>query len=523
MVSIANRAARAGVCVLVLVVLLAGCPGSKRRQANQNLTDVIGRAQRLYDKAQAIYADPVYKIGGEYAPVPDAGQGDQPLSIGEPGEMNPHVLAALDQAQGELADALSANAEADSQTQSLALRVLGRIEALRADYRARQAAREYRQAQRDLHAARLPVVGIHSRAGLLNYYDSLINLDDSQIRQKTEEARKDASRIADEIAKIDKRTEELKKEIEALTAQRKKLQVEVEQARQKIQDLPATQGVDIMEQVRQQQDQIAHMGFESGKREDEIAKLKMERAELVLQAGAVKTQQAQGERLLSSGAQRKEQLRQQSAEVRKELDELVARLQASAAQAVAGYERGQDHAAAAAGGYTKAKEFLEKAQKLLDPSVAYEAELDLADVALSAGQLELHRVEALAAFLAFVQQVRATWETIPSAPALPSAIGELQTRAANIQSARQAGTKEFRDAAELYEAAMGKTDPKLRWQPQLQFAAALVGEYRISAGANETLYNRARQAVDEALANKRSSPFLMAGLQLERVLESSKP
>jgi len=91
----------------------------------------------------------------------------------------------------------------------------------------------------------------------------------------------------------------------------------------------------------------------------------------------------------------------------------------------------------------------------------------------------------------------------------------------NPEQTRSEAVENYRQAGELYETASRGVLPHLRWAYQGQAAAAYIALYRLSYDADAL--TKAKEALNQALEDKRESPFLASVVELERLLQLSTP
>ena len=535
------RGALPGVTWLVmLAVLLAGCSDSKSRDAAKKLLEETEIAARLYATAVSLMGSTPAKIDGQYLPLAHVARvrDDSTVELSPPLTVHPEAWGKLLQAEQGLSRALAQySRSAGPEETALASAMLGNILMLKADYQLAATAVDRQDALGTLALVDRTASMVQLYAGLANYYNQLVSLRSEDIvemqsaaRARAAQARADSDKLRQELADLRARAAQLRQSSETLIPQARRLRLDAEQT-------TGQRGMDMLDQAfkleKQTNDNVSALAVLENTielRQPALSDLtlavqeaegRQKAAETVLAARRGNTQAGRGELEAIQAALLK---------AKSDVQDLTAHL----ADVCARIGLAEDTATE---DYTQAIRRHEEARGLVPRSQSGQVAARLADAhwglaELKDRSLDLHNRNGL-----LLERLAATWSpatpTSSSAPAIASPAGPVADVPANLPAfargllayvpdpaqARADAVEHYQQAADFYDMSSGQVPPKLRWAYQGQTAAAYIALYRLS-GDPEVL-TKAKEALDQALQDRRQSHFLAAVVELEKLLKSS--
>jgi len=507
------------VCVLTAgtLVLLAGCSHSKQREAGQNLLDEAGRAGKLYSRALSLMANPVYQIGQAYPPLrSEIRPAEGEILVPPAFEIHPEVLPILKKIEDSLTAALSANQEhAGASEKAVVQMMLARASSLRGHCHAL----ELSLADTELANLRSQAEGnlakISLSLDLLEHYNAVAAVNDQETRNLRAQGVADQSLVQDEIKEIDARLAAIDEE---RTAQSRKYEQRNAEARAMSIEArigPVKEGLAKLEAALEIQAQASKAEARVAELEHEAHLLARKRQVLELDLQAAAAQVKAGESELARGEARRAESMAAAQEIAGQLHAALTQLQ----ELLTEMERFSLRLANALGGATKAYDaalsYMGRAQGEPISGVPSRE----ARVLITVADLQQRVLQALESNKRFVEDLVKIWARA-SAGSLPPAAMKLGSFVADAGSLQSDAESRCTKAISLYEKSLRSADRRYRWAYQGELAAGYVKLYKLTKDP-ETL-GFARDALDEALKDKRFSPNLISIAELQDIYAESE-
>ncbi len=522
---------------IVAVLLVTGCPDSKRHGADRKLLEETELASRRYAKAVSLMDIPPAKVNDEYLPLEHVGRitADSTVELSDPLAVHPEARGALADAESGLTRALAQyGPDAGQEEQALAQEMLGGILMLKAEYQRASAAADRREARSTLALANESASMVQLYTSLGRYYDQLAALGDPDLaamlttaRGEVTKARADAEAMNQEIASLRARAEQLHQANEALIPQARHLRADSEQA-------GGQQGMELLDQALKLETQVNENVSALAALENALERREADLGDVTAALRSAEKRAKLAETIVAARQGHAEASRAELEGIQTALGKARSDVQDQTARLAGICERIAQGEDAAAEAYTLAIAKHEAARRLrpggLDPQTATRladarwALAELKDQSLYLRQCNMHLAERLAAVWSARPAESAIVPSGPgvtTGPAIPAFAKGLLAYVPNPEQTRTEAIENYRQAGELYEAASRRVRPELRWAYQGQTAAAYIALYRLSYDPDALA--KAKEALELALEDKRESPFLAAVVQLERLLQLSMP
>ncbi len=480
------------VCVLgclLGVLLLSGCAESKSRRAGRNLMEAVEEAQGRLDEALAIMGSLAGKVSG--------GSG-----------LNPKALAILNEAQRNLSAAVDASGGADEGPASLSRAVLARMLALQGRYHAAASAAAARDARSGLDLTAKSVLVLQVQAHLAGYYAGLASVDMKKFEAIRAEADEQVADLAARQSKLDVQLQGLKKQYDDLLAANEALTGKVRQVRR---DVPASRGLEVLDQALEIETQIDKNAAEAGQIERSINGVEAQKQEL---AAAMEVSQKmviavaavldRGKAQAGTHSARKDEMSGAMAQTIQIIESQLGRVQA-------GYRRMGKSGSIATKAYQQAAKALGESQKPTEGRFAQQGGVHAAAAELHSRNYFLMTQSARVAKAvsnAFTQIERS----------VPAAVGAVANFGRRSTQAKTDAVKHYIEAGKLYEKAVSnarRTRSELTWVYQAELASACIGHYRLSG--DRAVLAKARKLLNEDLDLKGKDKAAIR--QLRRVLQ----
>jgi hypothetical protein len=531
--------------VLVLgLALLAGCSDNSQEQASSNIREQVAQSQQLFERAVWLMSAPVMVVDGETAPVMQPG--DAPVTVLPPDAVNPKALDALEAAENGLVEVLNANADAASrESQAMGHFLLGRIEALKANYY-RQLASQARNAAVDLITdGQGWAASLRMQADSIKLYNQLAAQSTQDVQQVMAQAKAAAAEASKNAENLSGQIDKLQAERAELMTRRSELMAQASDLKRKARLAAGDEGLEMVDRAvgLQEQAQTAERRISAIDQQLESlaveqatqqlaavsAESRLELASAVIDAREKAASAIDRGMVIRPGEQRavvrdnggegmvvvpgRADLQARLAETRKQLAELSQKA-GEAFQAAAEYE------VEALNVYQPAVAQLRKAESLYaslddDQNEALMA-FQRAETLMSRADMQLDRLTADAQAEKFAQEVREAFE---------AAGGDLPTEALTTITGYVDGETVKGEAIETVEeveqihatGVLARFRGNTKWLYQGQLGAAYLRLYRITG---EQRYRAdAQRVLSEATENKEASPYLREVVALRRQAE----
>ncbi|MCJ7544717.1 MAG: hypothetical protein MUP47_09190 [Phycisphaerae bacterium] len=526
---------------MVAVLLVAGCSDSKRHGANKKLLEETEIASRRYAKAVSLMDLPPAKVNDEYVPLGHVGRitGASNVKLADPLAVHPEAWAALVAAETGLTRALGQyGRDAGNEDQALAQAMLGNILMLKAEYQRAAAAAERQQARAASAMANRSVSMVQLYTALERYYDQLASLRDQDLsavlsaaREEAAKARVDAEAVQKEIASLRARAEQLRQADEALIPQARRLRGDSEQA-------SGQEAMELLDQALKLETQINENVSALAALENALERREADLSDVKAALESAEARQKVAETIVAARRGHADASRTELGSIQAALSKARSDVQEQTALLASVCERTAQAEDAAAEAYTIAIAKHEAARRLRTRNQSTQTIARLADARWALAELKDQSLYLrqcnmqLAERLAGIGSPRAAEGAGPattsaSAPAdrppqaIPAFAKGLLAYVPNPEQTRSEAIENYTQAGELYETASRGVLPHLRWAYQGQAAAAYIALYRLSYDADAL--TKAKEALNQALEDKRESPFLASVVELERLLQLSTP
>jgi len=503
--------------LLVGASVLTGCSEAKSRRAGKEILQKVDTAQRLYEKALALLANPVYKAGGQFAPIIETTE-ISPGQIEFPpaGTLHPQAWKDLQQAEKILSGAMEAGAEALPADRAVGHRAMGRVVALKGYYLAAEASSARSRANKTLDQAEELIMLIRAQNDLVEYYDRLIAMSDEDVLEMRSSASAAAADLEARIGSTDAQLAELRKACETIIASNEELNAQARNLRVDSRLATGTKGLELLEKALEIERRVNRAASEVAGMEYTIGVLGAGRGVLALELAAVQGQLAAAEEILATRKSNKETNSKKRSELLVSIAAGLEKVETLLHDIAEASERARLAEDRAAGTYVQAVGQLKEARKLQDTSqsnpTAEEADAHMALAGLYASRLKLQEHGAL-----LVGGLTKLWANLTPPREAPPAVGKVQAYISAPAATRKSAEQHYTAATELYARALSAVERQQRWIYQGQLAAAYVGLYQLSRDPD--VLDRAKEILREALKDKQASPYLAPVDRLQRLVE----
>lgn len=491
-------------------VVVSGCSESGERQAARELLDKVHVGRKLYDRALALMANPLYRIGEDYPPVRLMGTPDPSEIFIPPGDViHPDVLPVLNDAEKIIDTALRAQAGASPDDKALAQATLAHILSLKGYYHTIQAYRAMRSADRARAEANTVLDAAASRIVLLAYNAKLASASDEDVRKLRDLAIKDQTDTTAELKNVDSRVRILEAEKVTQGKAFSRYSVEAASLIKVGRDTPGQAGLEKFDEAMQVKAKANTAEGKVARIEYEIDSLKLKREGLMLDLSSARAQIRTAKELLekrivqaSKNAAEMERIRDGLALDKKKLVEHLKALD-TACQDIATSQRRSVNAYGLALNQANAADRAEQMNTAAQQG----------DVLVATADLKARCLAVEGANSDLARRVSTLWaQTGGGLPPELDRIRSFLGTPKELKDSRSDIEAKYGAAATLYRKAMRGVKQEFRWAYEGQVAVAQVRLYRFSQDATvraEALKG-AREALENALRNREFSPHLAA-------------
>jgi len=495
--------------VSFLMIGLVGCGDSKQRRAGRNILDELDKAQRRYQRALALMANPVYTIAGEYAPLKkhrDASPAE--IKLPPVGTLNPKAFKVLVDAGEGLEAVLAANKAAPATDKALAKAMLGRIGALKGRYKGILASQAREKAGEAVGRADRAASLMRVHAAMIAYYDKLLSLGDTDVRATLAGATGDVNKLAGQIRKIDEELDATKAQQKALTALNEKLTGEARDRRRDSRLTEGREALDLLAKAQAKQSQINKNTTTLSRLEIAKRARTDKRGRLELELKLAKRREKTAQDILKSRSTQFRDNTDRRQEMQKALEQARKSAQETARQVVEAQKEAAKAEKDAAGFYDEAIKWLADARSELpgrrDPAaLAEEAEVQMAWAGVKLSSLELQQdCDRLAAVM--------------EKNGAPQIAADLRSYPGDSDAQRQEARKRLLEAVGLCEKAVSAAAGDMRSTYRVLLASAYYDLYRCSDRQDQTFMDKASAALDDAAKDTK------APAQIARIVSEMK-
>ena len=531
----ACRAAMFG--VLALGLITGGRSDTKSRRVDKQLLDAVETAQRLYARAISLMSSTPIKMEGQYAPPSAArGKGVSPsgtVELPPPMAVNPEAWDALVKAEKGLASALGEyGRDADPSEQAIAQTLMGDILLLEAKYKSAASAADKQDVRDTVVLADRAVSMVQLYTRLVAYSNQLTALGNRDVVEMLAAAQQEAAKVKESAAQTQTEIQSLQAQSEQLRAANEKLIPQIRQIRLEADQTGGARRMELLDQAFKIEAEVNEKVSAIAALENTLELQQAALADLTLQIQAAEGQQKAAEAIVEA---RKSYSGQSTADLEA--------VQAALAKAAGDVQQQIMHLAevcqklssaqdAAAEVYGQAVMRYETAKRLRsggrDPQLtarladAHWSLADLKNQSLTFRRLNIQLLERLAAAgqsqtAGIVLGGEALELPESLQPAVPAFARGVLAYVPDPQQVRKDAIENYQQAGELYDTAAVQAPVMLRWAYQGQAAATYIALYQL-APSPEVLA-KAKEALHDALEDKRESSYLNAVVELERLLQ----
>jgi hypothetical protein len=527
------------------LLVAAGCSDAKGRNATKRLLEEIDLANRLYARAVSLMTSTPVKVDGQFTPLSRLGRvgGGSSVELPPPLAVHPQAWDALVKAEKGLTRAIiQYGPDSGPEVQALANVMLGNVLMLKAEYQLAAGAADRQDARDTVVLAGRSVSMVQLYMALITYSRQLMALGDKDVAEMLSAAREEAAKAQAAADKTQEEIQSLRTQRDQHHAANEKLIPQARRMRLDSQQAGGTKGMDLLDQALKMESEINENVSAIAALENTIELRQAALGDLTLAVQAAQGRQKAAEAILAarknytdSGSGAIEAFGTDEAKARNEVQEQVSHL-ARICERVSGAED------AAAQAYGPAISKFQTARRLQPRGQDVQTIARLADAHWALAELKDQSLHLRRRNMLLVARLAAIWTTDRDAAPLPPAGSSgggdaliepaddvLQAVPAfargilayvpNPQQARKDAIENYQQAGELYGTATRLAPFNLRWTYQGQAAAAYIALYRLSGDAE--VLAKAKEALKEALADKRESSYLVDVVELEKLLQSS--
>jgi len=525
--------ARVAAITALLTIAAAGCSDPKRT-ADRKVREEVDAAQRLAYKALGLMAGAVYKVDGQVAPlIPPRGRAAEVTDVQPAAALHPRAWEDLEAAERRLSEVLRQHGQAASDDiQGLAYATLGQVLIVKGHYQDFSAKAPRDEAMEAIVQAERDCLTAGAWAALLDRQEQSGSDVAAEAEKMLSSARSDIEGLKTRIAQTTETMASFRKTIQSLQARSEELIPKARNLRVDIQLASGQKGMELIDQVLSLEKEVNEnassiAGIEGNLelREAELRDLEEARKEaearVEVASSIIEARQATATRRAGEQASVRAALDKARSQARQAADRVVGACRDAA--------KAEDVAADA---YDLAAKKLEHAVRLQDSSGRAAALGEQADALWALGNLQARRLELRGRCLRLVERISAAWAADQPAPQeaegakaaerpkspppeFAMAILQYLPEAEQVRTAAEAN---YELAAGLYGQAADSVAPQVRWLYQGHQAAVHLAFHQLTNRYDVLL--KARTTLDEALKDKRESPYLAYLLDLERLAKS---
>jgi len=505
----------AGTFLAVSLIGLQGCSESKTSRAGRELLEQVSLAERLYTRVLALLANPVYRVGDQYAPLKTKIGSQANIEVAPAGRIHPEVFGDIKKMEQMLTAALAKAGGADDTDLALAHMMLAKAHALRG-YCEMLAAEQARQRLGDARstAGELLTAAI-TKVDLAGYYDLLASLSDVDLKAARRGAIAELAAIEDNIKDIDERLAAMAKEKKAKT-------VTYEQKNAEARSITSEASIGSAKQGLERLDKALKIKAVANRAEAVIAEIEHESGSLVQRRAELEIGLANAKSRIAAADDEIVYRKAIAAKSRAGVGEVQKALQADQAEIdrqINDMSKASTDFAAAMSRASNAYDLALAQLKQASAAAPADAGERRADIAMKQADIKAQLLATLRGNKNFVSELRRFLAKIGASEA-PAQVGNLESFVPDPNLALEYAKKKYATAAKLYTQAIANADRNRRWAYQGQLAAAYANLYRLSGDAEALA--AARDALSKALEGKRFSPYLAPLAELQKMLAKDK-
>jgi len=498
------------------ICCVGGCSQSKERQGGKDLLAAVDRSGKLYRRALGLLRDPVYRIGKQYAPIRhEEGKEPDAIVLGPPDEMHPEVLGALSEAERILSTALRDNADAEPGDRAIAQTLLGQVQSLIGychSWMSYRAMDSLAKARAQAHAA---IATAALRVNLLEYHKKLQALGEDELGRLRANAVAMQSAKAAELKRHSDQIGALKAEQARQNKAYEKFNAQARAMRMERGPASGQKRLDTLNNAQKIQVKADAAETKAAEIENKLGSLNVKRKALELERDAAKARIRVIDEMLKERQAQAAANEDNRKEILKRLEADQAALRKLLGRMVRDCERISQAQSKAVRVYELASNQLRAADRA--PGVNTAARQ--ADVLIAVAGLDVRCLAALAKNKDLAGKLADLWAKV-GAGKLPDDGEKIQSFLAESETLREDAEAKYDEAVKLCRKAIRSVDRQYQWVYQGQLASAYMGLYALTGSAETRA--EAQTAINDALANKESSPNLEAVKRLQKVLEAEQ-
>ena len=500
--------------VLWVAVGLTGIASTGcRKDPRSDLAKAADKARRLCDQACGHLNDPVYKIGGEFAPLtaekPGKADGNS-ITLVPAGTLNERAWKALELADSELTAALGSSGDASAADKALAHAVLARVLAAKGYHQAILAAQKRDQAWLLLRKMEDAAIEMADHGKRVGSCDQLLAVTDPTLGQMATKADADATAAAGKITGLKTKIADLAKQKASLIAANEKLLAEARKLRVASRLAPVLKGIELFDQARAKEDEATANSTKITEIEDANQVLVADIQTIELDVSAAAKRKTDAAKIAGDRSRDKADIQTRRDGFVRLLTDAQKQVETLAGQVIEVCGKAGADEQAAVEAYGKGAAQYDSYDKVTakgkggakaDPAIwALYGDLRLARADLRVRQLALQeRITHM------VGEVTKLWSGLPVQKDVPGVVGQVTGYLAAADQAKKDATEDFRWAVKDYEKARPAVRRELQWAYRLQVAAACAGMYRLTA--DQDAQKQGTEALD-ALTDEAGSPYV---------------
>jgi len=517
--SVYSRILMAGAFACLIAV---GCSDSKTRRSSRNLLEQVELAGALYDQALALMSSPMYTVDQTPAPgslVVDYPQGAiiDPMPVGQ---VHPQGMKDVQQAQTLLESALLEHGNnAGPSSLASANAMLGRVLSLRSAILLAQAKPVITDVRSALIRADQSAELVKAHAAVGVAYRQLIGASPQRMRDLLESAEKKEKQLSGDIAQAKAQMEQISGQIQEQNSIIETLMPQARQFRIDSQLGSGTEALERLERALELEGRINQANLAVAEMEVRLEMLQKSIDTLGVELSAEQARSRIAREVLEKHQSSTEVSRQVLDEQVRQIGDLSAAMESALNDT--GLALGQ--AALLLNEAIEAMESAVKRYQLAQQARSAGRDLSLitcqADAVMGLAHLRGRQL-ALVRRLALLKDNVSTAYAAGAEIAQPAGVnvekpaGDLAAMLPSQEQLIAAIKEHYVRAVELYQSAVFAAPAQQRWVYQGQLAAANIGLHRFT-GMREPL-DSALQTIEEALRNRKFSPYLTEVRQLEQ-------
>jgi len=535
-----GRMMRRIAAVALATLAIGGCSDTQE-SADQKAIQEIDAAGRLVSKATGMMSGAVYKVDGEYAPLTRAGRPRGEVTEVQPAwTPHPQAWQDLETAENKLSEALRTYGQASEGIQASAYSAMGQVLLAKGWYQDLSANAARQEASEAIGQAEKACLASGAWAAMLERVQGTSDVE-AQAREMLSSARAEIEGLNAQIAETSQSIASIRQQVQSLQARNEEIIPQARNLRVDIQLAGGDKGLELTEQVLAIEKEINANASGIAKLEGDLELREARRQESQEAKKRAEARVAAATSILEGGQASAVRQAQDQAAVRAAMEKARNDARQATDRVIAACAVAAQAENLAADAFDLAAKKSQHAAGLGAGTARAAAQSEEADALWSLANLQARRLRLRRQCVRLTECLAEAWAESPAVavkaddsptatrparqiakPSLPppefaKPLLEYMTEA---EETWKSAAGNYQRAAELYGEAAESVPPQARWVYQGHQAAAYLALHQLT---NQTdALALARTILEEALKDKRESPYLASLVDLEKLAKTRR-